>query len=50
LTTKSARCLVTLTTADGQAAQRSAATAGQRAILAALGLPEPPKFFEFTPA
>ncbi|HXZ73777.1 MAG TPA: IS1634 family transposase [Streptosporangiaceae bacterium] len=40
--------LVTLATADGQVAQRSAATAGQQAILQAMGLPEPPKFFDFT--
>jgi hypothetical protein len=40
--------LVTLATADGQVAQRSATTPGQRAILAALDLPEPPRFFDFT--
>jgi len=40
--------LVTLATADGQVAQRSATTAGQKAILAALELPEPPRFFDFT--
>ena len=40
--------LVTLATADGRVAQRSAATPGQQAILQALGLPEPPKFFDFT--
>lgn len=40
--------LVTLTTADGQVAQRSATTAGQKTILAALQLPEPPRFFDFT--
>ena len=34
--------LVTLATADGQVAQRSATTAGQKTILAALELPEPP--------
>jgi transposase len=39
--------LVTLTTADGQAAQRSVTTAGQQAILHALDLPEPPKFSGF---
>ncbi len=40
--------LVTLATADGQVAQRSAVTAKQKAILAALKLPEPPRFFDFT--
>jgi hypothetical protein len=42
--------LVTLATADGRAAQRSVTTAGQQAILRALGLPEPPKFLDFAPA
>ncbi len=40
--------LVTLATADGHAAQRSALTTEQQAILAALDLPEPPRFFDFT--
>lgn len=40
--------LVTLATADGQVAQRSALTAGHKTILAALELPEPPRFFDFT--
>ena len=40
--------LVTLATGDGQVAQRSAATTGQKTILAALDLPEPPRFFDFT--
>jgi Transposase DDE domain len=40
--------LVTLATTDGRVAQRSAATPGQQAILQAMGLPEPPKFFDFT--
>jgi hypothetical protein len=40
--------LVTLATAHGQAAQRSATTPGQQAILHALGLPEPPKFLDIT--
>jgi hypothetical protein len=40
--------LVTLATASGQAAQRSLTTAGQHAILRALKLPEPPRFFDFT--
>ena len=42
--------LVTLATADGQVAQRSTTTPGQKAILTALDLSEPPKFFDFTPA
>jgi IS4 transposase len=40
--------LVTLATAHGQVAQRSATTPGQQTILRGLGLPEPPKFFDFT--
>ena len=40
--------LVTLATSAGQIAQRSATTAGQKAILAALDLPEPARFFDFT--
>jgi len=40
--------LVTLATAGGQVAQRSAVTAKQKTILAALKLPEPPRFFDFT--
>jgi IS4 transposase len=42
--------LVTLATADGQAAQRSLTTVGQQAILHALDLPEPPKFLDLSPA
>jgi len=42
--------LVTLTTPSGTVAQRSQATPGQRAVLTALDLPEPPQFFDFTPA
>jgi hypothetical protein len=42
--------LVTLATGEGQVAQRSALTAGHKAILAALQLPEPPRFFDFTVA
>jgi hypothetical protein len=42
--------LVTLATGDGQVAQRSALTAGHKAILAALDLPEPPRFLDFTAA
>lgn len=40
--------LVTLATTDGQVAQRCTLTAGHKAILAALELPEPPRFFDFT--
>ena len=40
--------LVTLATPDGQVAQRSATTPGQKQILDALELPEPPPFFDFT--
>jgi hypothetical protein len=40
--------LVTLATADGQVAQRSTLTSGHKAILAALEIPEPPRFFDFT--
>jgi len=42
--------LVTLATADGHLAQRSELTPRQQSILAALDLPEPPRFFDFTPA
>jgi DDE family transposase len=41
--------LVTLATPDGHVAQRSLTTTGQRVILTALQLPEPPRFFDFTP-
>ena len=40
--------LITLATTDGHVAQRSATTAGQKRILAALKLPEPPRFLNFT--
>ncbi len=40
--------LVTLATAEGHVAQRSTLTAGQKTILAALELPEPARFFDFT--
>jgi len=40
--------LVTLATADGHVAQPSATTDGHKAILSALHLPEPPRFFDFT--
>src|SRR4051794_15680863 len=42
--------LVTLATGSGTVAQRSMLTPGQKAILTALDLPEPPRFFDFTPA
>ncbi len=41
--------LVTLATSDGHVAQRSELTPGQRTILGTLDLPEPPRFFDFTP-
>jgi hypothetical protein len=40
--------LVTLAAPDGQVAQRSVTTPGQKSILEALELPEPPRFFDFT--
>jgi len=40
--------LITLATADGQIAQRSATTPGQKTILTALQLAEPARFFDFT--
>lgn len=40
--------LVTLATAEGAVAQRSATTPGKKSILAALELPELPRFFDFT--
>jgi len=40
--------LVTLATADGHVAQRTATTVGQKAILTALALAEPARFFDFT--
>jgi transposase len=42
--------LVTFATADGRTAQRSALTEGQKTILTALDLPEPPKYLDFTPS
>ena len=39
--------LVTLASAEGRVAKRSLTTAGQRQILAALELPEPPAFADF---
>ena len=41
--------LVTFATTDGRVAQRSATTGDQKTILAALDLPEPPKYLDFTP-
>lgn len=38
----------TLVTPHGQGAQRSATTPGQKQILDALELPEPPQFFDLT--
>ena len=40
--------LVTLATPAGTVAQRTALTPTQKAILDALELPEPPRFFDFT--
>jgi Transposase DDE domain len=42
--------LVTLATSEGTVAQRTELTHGQRRILKALELPEPPRFYDFTPA
>jgi len=41
--------LVTFATANGRVAQRSALTGDQKTILAALDLPEPPRYLDFTP-
>lgn len=41
--------LVTLRTSEGLVSQRTELTAGQRRILTALGLAEPPLFYDFTP-
>jgi hypothetical protein len=40
--------LVTLATGEGRVAQRSTTTTGQKTILTALELPEPPRFLDFT--
>ena len=40
--------LVTLDTDHGRVAQRSTLTAGHKTILAALDLPEPARYFDFT--
>ncbi len=42
--------LVTLQTSEGTVSQRTELTPRQRHILAALQLPEPPRFYDFTPA
>ncbi|MGH3587340.1 MAG: IS1634 family transposase, partial [Pseudonocardia sp.] len=42
--------LVTLATTEGSVAQRTELTHAQRRILKALELPEPPRFYDFTPA
>ena len=42
--------LVTLATNEGTVAQRTELTPGHRRILAALELPEPPRFYDFAPA
>jgi Transposase DDE domain len=42
--------LVTLATAHGRVAQRSATTSAQKSILDALQLPEPPKYLDFSTA
>jgi hypothetical protein len=42
--------LVTMETNEGTVSQRSELTPSQRSILAALELPEPPRFYDFTPA
>ena len=41
--------LVTFTTTSGTVSQRSELTPGQRRILSALDLAEPPRFYDFTP-
>ncbi len=42
--------LVTLATSEGTVSQRTELTPGQRHILKALELPEPPRFYDFAPA
>jgi Transposase DDE domain len=42
--------LVTLATTEGTVSQRTELTPGHRRILSALELPEPPRFYDFTPA
>ena len=41
--------LVTLATTEGTVSQRTELTTGHRRILGALQLPEPPRFYDFTP-
>ena len=40
--------LITLATGHGRIAQRSTLTTGHKTILAALELPAPPRYFDFT--
>jgi hypothetical protein len=42
--------LVTLATTEGTVSQRTELAPGQRRILTTLSLPEPPRFYDFTPA
>jgi hypothetical protein len=42
--------LVTLATNEGTVSQRTELTASHRRVLGALSLPEPPRFYDFTPA
>ncbi|HZD65656.1 MAG TPA: IS1634 family transposase [Acidimicrobiales bacterium] len=42
--------LVTMATSEGTVSQRNELTASQRSIFAALGVAEPPRFYDFTPA
>jgi hypothetical protein len=42
--------LVTMATSSGTVSQRTELSASHRQILSALKLPEPPRFYEFTPA
>jgi len=42
--------LVTMATSEGTVSQRAELTPSQRSILAALKVPEPPRFYDFTPA
>jgi hypothetical protein len=42
--------LVTFASLQGTVSQRTELTPGQRTILSALKLPEPPRFYDFTPA
>jgi len=42
--------LVTMATSEGTVSQRSELTPGQRSILSALEVAEPPRFYDFTPA